>query len=337
VFADLLGERGELLSGELRRPTRWLDPPDGSSSSRRSSPAQLERWLEGLGHVPESHTLHWWCGFVVGVSFGHYEEPERDWLRALGSHPTGAYLDLLAGIQVEGQAFVDVWQTWLDMPDGPRPSRLLLADTSLRGRSARQFAACLERHPVRELHLGDCRMDDVAVGVLHGPAVGSLEQLRTDSEAVVEAVAESSCLRHLRTLDIHDAYVEEPLRKLSANPDLPSLVRLCVEDVDREEEGWSSDDDLRALAASPHIQGLESLRLPRYGIGDDGVIALASSPYLGSLEELDLASNPVGERGLRALLESATLVSLERLDWRGIEVSQDLTDELSKLGPVQRR
>jgi len=71
-----------------------------------------------------------------------------------------------------------------------------------------------------------------------------------------------------------------------------------------------------ALANSPFLGQLESLRLGRNNIDDHGAEALSKSSRLGQLREIELADNHLGPTAAKALAASTTLRHLERLDLR---------------------
>jgi len=78
-----------------------------------------------------------------------------------------------------------------------------------------------------------------------------------------------------------------------------------------------------ALARSPQVQGLESLRLARNAIGDDGAAALAGSAFLARLRDLDLAENRLGPAAAAALAASPHLGRVQRLDLSGNALGAD--------------
>jgi uncharacterized protein (TIGR02996 family) len=88
---------------------------------------------------------------------------------------------------------------------------------------------------------------------------------------------------------------------------LPPLARLAGLDFGPRQAGLSfgphrvGDDDLRALASSPHLAPLTELRLDDNGVGPDGVRALVGSRSLTRLKVLDLSGNPIGDAGVQLL------------------------------------
>jgi hypothetical protein len=69
---------------------------------------------------------------------------------------------------------------------------------------------------------------------------------------------------------------------------------------------------VEALAAAPHLSGLEVLDLSGNAIGDAGLRALAESPHLRGLRSLDVSNNRIGAEGYAALAR-ARLPALHRL------------------------
>lgn len=69
----------------------------------------------------------------------------------------------------------------------------------------------------------------------------------------------------------------------------------------------------RAIAASPQLAKLTSLKLAGNGLGAEGVVALAASPYLGGLALLDVSGNALGKDGAKALAGAPQLANLKFL------------------------
>ena len=109
---------------------------------------------------------------------------------------------------------------------------------------------------------------------------------------------------------------DDGLGALAGSPALASVRTLGVERCGLTDQG------VRWLAQSPHVNGLRELYLcnregletgPLNQIGDAGAVALAASPSLGQLETLDLWNTGVGDAGLEALVASAHLPRLSSL------------------------
>ncbi|MCB9766319.1 MAG: hypothetical protein H6739_41470 [Alphaproteobacteria bacterium] len=72
------------------------------------------------------------------------------------------------------------------------------------------------------------------------------------------------------------------------------------------------DAGVRALAASPRLDGLEVLDVARNGVGPKGAAALSRGPVAEGLKALYIESNPLGDAGATALV-GGTLGPLEIL------------------------
>ena len=72
-------------------------------------------------------------------------------------------------------------------------------------------------------------------------------------------------------------------------------------------------DEVKALANSKTLTGLEKLYLCSNKIGDEGAIALANSTHLKSLKALSIWRNEIRDAGGQAIIESKTFDNLERL------------------------
>jgi uncharacterized protein (TIGR02996 family) len=84
-----------------------------------------------------------------------------------------------------------------------------------------------------------------------------------------------------------DALALEPLRRLT---------------LGRGDAGLSLEALLTELAATPHFDALQALRLDSRGLTTEGIRLLASAPHLGRLTELDLSSDPLSAVDVRALV-----------------------------------
>ena len=65
------------------------------------------------------------------------------------------------------------------------------------------------------------------------------------------------------------------------------------------------------IVRSPALAKLEALDLDNQGVTDDDLIALAASPHARHLRQLDLRYNPISARGIEALAASPHLKQLE--------------------------
>jgi uncharacterized protein (TIGR02996 family) len=98
---------------------------------------------------------------------------------------------------------------------------------------------------------------------------------------------------------------------LAASPELQGLRTLGFADY---YDAFLMANDAAALATSPYLKGLSSLRLERNSLGDEGVEALVQAPWLVSVTWLDLTDNGLSDRAARALAASSNLVNL-RILW----------------------
>ena len=94
---------------------------------------------------------------------------------------------------------------------------------------------------------------------------------------------------------------EKCLRSLAGWPGLSRLVELRLAAGQLYGGTKVTDAGVRALAASPHLTGLQVLRLESHGIQGTGALALAESPYLTNLRVLDLTGNPVPAKAEKAI------------------------------------
>jgi uncharacterized protein (TIGR02996 family) len=91
----------------------------------------------------------------------------------------------------------------------------------------------------------------------------------------------------------------------------PALGRLRALDL-----RWLvNDETLGILATSPHLSGLQELRLKGKQISAAGIRALADSPGLAGLRSLEIESSPLGPAGGAALAASRHLAGLTRLSF----------------------
>jgi len=105
-----------------------------------------------------------------------------------------------------------------------------------------------------------------------------------------------------------------------------------------------SDHDVELLAQSPLWINLRELSLCNRGgletgplnvIGDAGALALAASPHLGGLENLDLWNTGVGDRGLEAIVASPYLARLSSITAWGTQLSREGADRVKALAREQ--
>ena len=111
-----------------------------------------------------------------------------------------------------------------------------------------------------------------------------------------QALAESSTLTHLRVLGLFDCALSNAgIEALTKSPILRSLERLdlsCNVSVLTPATSFRPDADsdaaLLALAASPHLPGLKTLRIAYNKASEEAILALVESPHLTGLQHLEL-------------------------------------------------
>jgi len=139
-------------------------------------------------------------------------------------------------------------------------------------------------------------------------------------DAGVRTLVASPHLSRLETLDLSEnGHTADTARAVAEAAQLTGLKELDLSgDRYGSASGAVGDEGTAALAASPYLAGLRTLRLCNSGVGAAGAAALAGSPYLRGLERLDLSRNrTLGPAGGLALTRSTALMNLRalRLDW----------------------
>lgn len=99
----------------------------------------------------------------------------------------------------------------------------------------------------------------------------------------------------LRNADL--LFAATPLRLFSALPNWPADLR----------------QEVKRLAASPHLGRLRGLALERLGLGDEEAAVLAGTAALASLDLLDLRENRIGATGAESLASSPHLDGIKVL------------------------
>ncbi|MFY2560775.1 hypothetical protein ACN469_24435 [Corallococcus terminator] len=146
----------------------------------------------------------------------------------------------------------------------------------------------------------------------------AISELRIDCDWLgVTGVAEvlaSPLLHHLDELELaaglHTVEAYEPL----ARRKMPHLRRFGLAMPDAQDGDIPVGDDLADLLADAGLERLESLALPRVGIGPAGLSRLFDLPALACL---DLARSEIGEEGCHALARAASLSRLRGLELEG--------------------
>jgi uncharacterized protein (TIGR02996 family) len=145
------------------------------------------------------------------------------------------------------------------------------------------------------------------------PALASLEVLDLShnflTEGAAAALASSPHLAGLRELDLgRNPLGERGVRRLAASRTLTHLTSLDLSEV-----GDVGGVGLAALADSPLIEQLTSLRLTESGVGPDGMEALAATRRPTRLTNLDLLDARLSDRGAVALARSPVLSTVHVL------------------------
>ncbi len=146
------------------------------------------------------------------------------------------------------------------------------------------------------------------------PWVKGLQWL--ELEAVPRDTATWAWVDGLAILDLGCA---EDVERLAASPVLRGMTSLRF-----GPDGWAGNSEFgdagaRALASSPHLTRLRSLRLGDTDLGPEGFRTLVQSPPLGHLTSLKLTgsdctkSNHIGDEGARALAEATHMTNLSCL------------------------
>ncbi|MFT5683752.1 MAG: Ran GTPase-activating protein (RanGAP) involved in mRNA processing and transport [Myxococcota bacterium] len=157
------------------------------------------------------------------------------------------------------------------------------------------------------------RIGPEGIAVLASAPVCALKTLSLDGndleDAGLEALAGSIALVGLEKLDLRrNSIGPRGVRALADSPVLSAVREL---DLGRNSIGGG----LVALAASPHVGSLQSLRLSQTALTRADIRALADSENFSSLTSLSLecASNMIGLEELRWLLSAAWMPQIEHL------------------------
>jgi uncharacterized protein (TIGR02996 family) len=293
VFADWLQDQGDPW-GEFLRAQCGPDPADGALALVprlwKTSLAGVRRWLD-----PDSVQLE--RGFIKEARAAR--DVSRAGVIALATCP------MLAPF---------LWTRNLDVGtlDNIPPLKSVAWERTF------NFSGGYHAHG---------RMDAGVIAALHfpylpRPTTVELGFLQLRDEALV-GLAEAPNVAEVTTLDLgsdHDGDGYESneitavgVKALASSPHLASLTTLSLL--------WNfriGDKGIRALLKSPHLANLTSLDLSGTGLTDAGARALAASPFVTRLKTLRLWHNPdLGDAGVTALARSPHLAGLEDLDLRG--------------------
>lgn len=164
-----------------------------------------------------------------------------------------------------------------------------------------------------KLNLGYNKISDRGVVALaQAPALGALKTLNLSANEISdEGVLALSKREDMHALTRLELIYNEPdssaLEVLVRAPLARRLKRLSLSCVD-------GGGLARALARTPMLSGLRTLKIARTPLKDIGAQALAKASSLERLVELHLPSCRIGEAGAQALASQRVLTSLELLD-----------------------
>jgi hypothetical protein len=205
----------------------------------------------------------------------------------------------------------DSLPVFLESPHCPRLRVLMMPFSHLGPRIARALAKCPRMDRLATLVLPFNRLGDEGLAALaSSPHLGALRRLELTSNAVgragTEALAASATLGGLEVLEFGDGIRREGARALARAPHLTRLRHLAL--GDRSLGALA----LYALVNSSNLAGLELLSV--HGIAVEGALALADSPHLHRLTTLRLYDGRIGDEGCRALAHSPVLETVEELE-----------------------
>jgi uncharacterized protein (TIGR02996 family) len=149
------------------------------------------------------------------------------------------------------------------------------------------------------------QLEEVTWGGFHRGFVGAI---RIESaEAFADQAATIFAAAPIREVRFHRVFGEGAKRIALT----PQLARIHV--LDLEDGNLIGNAGAQALANSPYLSGLTSLKLRGNAIGPAGARALARAAHLGPVVELNLDHNAIYDEGVQALAESPRLRHLRQL------------------------
>jgi uncharacterized protein (TIGR02996 family) len=215
---------------------------------------------------------------------------------------------------------------------------LYLHSNSFGDTGLKALAACPHLPRLRDLSIGYNRVGRAGLKALAANRkLGRLRHLNLlttlkDKEAL-EVLVDSPLLGRLRSLFLTcNLLPAGALKPLVQSPAFGG-VRVLTYDMND-----STDADILALAASPHVRNLTKLALTsNRQLGDASLAALAGSPNLRRLRCLVFGPGPYGGAGLKALGRSRSLCALRSLHLEsGQEEMHTVAHHLLR-GPLIRR
>jgi uncharacterized protein (TIGR02996 family) len=340
VYADWLDDHGRRERAEFIRVQIALAGIDESDERFLALQQREEELLAAHAKAWESEVLGEMDSFAV----------RNMWQEAVyrRGFPARLYVSNVGAFQRRGGAFLEripaeevfLYWTYDDDLKGARWSRLVQEPhggrlnglkTSGRGYALASLTRLLTgplASQITHLDTHDCDyygrgIAEVLADALTGLRWMDLAGNQMQDEGVA-GLAQLSRLAGLRTLllgvDAGDAtndLTAEGMRALAASPYLNGLEHL---DLNSNEIG---SDGVIALFASANASSLRELDLSYCRVDDEGAIALARSPYAAGLRRLKLASAALSDEGARALADSPNLSNLVRLDLDGTDYDND--------------
>ena len=137
---------------------------------------------------------------------------------------------------------------------------------------------------------------------------------------------DTSGYRQLNELSVKVAdWCEAIAQHLDASPSAQPAAKSPPIDADALLAGTSSTrakvrgakGRIGEIVRSSVLAKLEALDLDEQGVTDDDLVALAASPHVRRLRQLDLRYNPISARGIEALAASPHLKALEMVNLDG--------------------
>ncbi len=138
----------------------------------------------------------------------------------------------------------------------------------------------------------------------------------------------------LKSLTIQSGGLPLTVLKDVLQANLPNLERLELW-LGVRDYGWDGTvDDLKPLFAGEIFPKLHYLGLRDSQIADEIAVAVADAPILERIKVLDLSLGTLTDEGAEALLKSPTVRRLEKLDLHHHYCSNEVMEQLHKLGNV---
>jgi uncharacterized protein (TIGR02996 family) len=207
------------------------------------------------------------------------------------------------------------------------PLRRLEVNLSTRGAGANLLEHC-PLDWVRELAVKHPFPLERLWSWLTSPAARQLERFDLEMDCFndtdLEQFLAAPRLDCLHTLDLARAIIDaDTAQQLAVAASLQHLRELRL-------GGALEDANLHALATSPYLNSLETLRIRWGHFTSAGLTALANSPLLGRLTTLDLSCSTLEPAGVSALARSPQMRRVVRLDLNECELPAATLTELAE-------